>query len=161
MKCHTLPRVLVPVRICRRSVNIFTKYRSSPSLAGKTHTLHETRHDLATGLQQRMADHNLEKPLQSFPPMLNHIVGEPVREDLARQRRYRDARRLPLQHVAEVLEVAVPPAHRAVLELERWDVRHHVDLVVGVHVSAGAVCAGIADLRWSAGNCRGAEVAGK
>lgn len=42
------------------------------------------------------------------------------------------------------------------LELEGWDVGYHVDLVVGVHVAAGAVGAWVADLggfvRWFRGH---------
>jgi hypothetical protein len=78
--------------------------------------------------------------------MLNHIVRKPIRKHLARQWRYRDARRLALQHVPEVLEVAVAPPHGGLLQLEGGDVGHHVDFVVGVHAAAGAVGAWVADL---------------
>ena len=78
--------------------------------------------------------------------MLDHVVAEPVREDLAWQRWDRDARRFALEHVPEVLEVAVASADGGLLELEGGDVGYDVDFVVGVHVAAGAVSARVADL---------------
>jgi len=96
-----------------------------------------------------MANNNLQEPLQALSPMLNHIVTEAIGEDLARQRRDRNARRLALENVAEVLEVGISPAHTAVAELERGDVGAAQDLVVCVHVAAHAVGAGVPDLgRW-------------
>lgn len=82
-----------------------------------------------------MSDDDLQKLLQPLAPVLDDVVAEPVREHLARQRGDRDARALPLQDVAEVLEVAVPPAHGAVLQLEGGDVGPADDLVVGVHLA--------------------------
>ena len=96
-------------------------------------TLHKTRKHLAPRLKQRMPHHYLQEPLQALPPMLNYIVTEPVRENLARQRRYRDPRGLSLQDVTEVFEVGVASAHGRVLELEGGDVGAADDLVVGVH----------------------------
>lgn len=109
-------------------------------------TLHKTCQHLAPRLQQRVSNHDLQKPLQSFPPVLNHVVAEPVREHLSGQRGDGDACALPLQDVAEVLEVGVAPAHDGMLELEGGDVGAADDLVRGVHVARGAVGLGVADL---------------
>jgi hypothetical protein len=111
-----------------------------------THTLNKRRHDFTPRLQERMARHYAQELLQPLPPMLNHVVAEAVRKDLARQRRDRHARRLALQHVPEVLEVGVAAADGRLLEFEGGDVGHDVDLVVGVHVSAGSMCSRVADL---------------
>lgn len=54
--------------------------------------------------------------------MLNHIVGETVRKDFARERRYGDPGGLALQNVAEVLEIAVSAADTRVFQLERWNI---------------------------------------
>ena len=109
-------------------------------------TLHKTRHDLTPRLQQRMPHHNLQKPLQPLPPVLNHIVAEPVRKHLARQGRDRDPCALPLEDVAEVFEVAVASADGAVLELEGGDVGSADDFVVRVHAARSAVGLGVFDL---------------
>lgn len=93
-----------------------------------------------------MAYHNLEELLQPRPSALNHVIAESVREHLAGQRRYGDARTLALQNVTEVLEVGVPAAHGALPQLEGGDVGPADDLVVGVHGAADAVRSGIADL---------------
>lgn len=93
-----------------------------------------------------MAHDDLEKPLQPLPPMLDHVVAEPIRKDLARQRRDGDARALALQDVAEILEVRVAAPHAAVLQLEGRDVGPADDLVVGVHGARGAVRLRVADL---------------
>lgn len=61
--------------------------------------------------------------------MLDHVVAEPVREYLARQRGYRDACGFALEDVAEVFEVAVTAADDAVLELEGGDIGTALDLV--------------------------------
>lgn len=93
-----------------------------------------------------MASDDLQEPLQPLPPMLNHIIAEPVREHLPRQWRDRHPRALPLENIAEVLEIGVSAAHDRMLELEGWDVGSAHDLVGGVHVSRGAVCLGVSDL---------------
>src|SRR5690606_15594107 len=80
-------------------------------------TLHETRQHLTPCLQQRVPHHNLQKPLQPLPSVLNHIVTESIREHLPWQRRDRDARRLPLEDVAEMFEIGVAPADGGVLQL--------------------------------------------
>jgi len=85
-------------------------------------TLHKTRQHLTPGLQERMAHHNLQKPLQALPPMLNHIIAEAICKHFPWQRRDRHARRLALQDVAEVFEVAIAPPHAAVAQLEGGDV---------------------------------------
>ena len=45
-----------------------------------------------------------------------------------------------------MLEVAVASSYGGLLEFEGGYVGYDVDFVVGVHVSAGAVCARVADL---------------
>lgn len=67
--------------------------------------------------------------------MLNHIITETIREDLAGQRWYCDARAFPLQDVTEVFEVGVAASDSAVLELEGGDVRAANYLVIGVHAA--------------------------
>jgi len=93
-----------------------------------------------------MAHHNLQKPLQPLPPMLNHIITKPIRKHLPRQRRDRDTRALALQDIAEVFEVGVAAADGAVFELEGGDVGAADDFVVGVHAARGAVGLRILDL---------------
>ena len=78
--------------------------------------------------------------------MLNHIVAEPIRKHLARQRRYRDAGALSLEDVAEVFKVRVAPADGRRLELKGGDVGAAEDFVGGVHGAAEAVGLGVADL---------------
>ena len=115
-------------------------------------TLHETPQHLTPRLQQRMPDHQLQKPLQAFPSMLNHVIAEPICKHLSRQRRDRHPCALPFQNVAEVFKVTVAAADHGVAQLERRDVRNHVDLVAGVHVAAGgAVGLGILHLRAETG----------
>lgn len=94
-----------------------------------------------------MPHDNLQEPLQSFPPMLNHIVTESIGKDLARQGWNGNPRRFPFQDIAEVFEVGVASADGAVLEFERGDVGTADDFVVGVHASVGAVGLGVLDLR--------------
>lgn len=93
-----------------------------------------------------MTNHDLQKPLQALSPVLDHIVAKSVREDLARERRNRDAGGFALEHVAEVLEVGVASPDGRLLEFEGGNVGDHVDFVVGVHVSSCAVGAGVSDL---------------
>jgi hypothetical protein len=97
--------------------------------------LHKWAQHLTTGLQQRMAHHNLEEPLQSFSSMLDYIVRKTVREDFAWQRWYCHSCRLSLENVAEVLEIAIASADYAVAEFESWDICARVDLVGCVHVA--------------------------
>jgi len=66
--------------------------------------------------------------------VLDYVVGEPVREDLAWQRRYRDSGTFSLEDIAEVLEVGISSADHGVAQLERWDVGSSVYLVRSVHV---------------------------
>jgi hypothetical protein len=93
-----------------------------------------------------MPHHNLQEPLQPLPPMLNHVVAEPVREYLARQRGDSDARGFALEDVAEVFEVAVAAADDAVLKLEGGDIGAALDLVGCVHVAGCAMGLGVLDL---------------
>ena len=60
-------------------------------------------------------------------------VSSGAKTHLPGQRRNRDARALALEDVAEVLEIAVAPAHDRVAQLEGRDVGPGVDLVGGVH----------------------------
>jgi len=124
-------------------------------------TLDKASQHLTTSLQQWMTNNNLQEPLQSLPPMLNHIIAKPVREDLSWQRRNRDSRRLALQNVAEVLEVGIASADRGMAQLESGDVGSAEYLVVGVHVAAHAVGARVAYLEGEvseAAEVRGGEL---
>ena len=94
-----------------------------------------------------MPDHDLQKPLQPFPAVLNHIVAKPVRENLPRQGWDCDSGGLPFEHVAEVFEVGVAAAYDRVSEFESWDVGAGVDLVGCVHAArGGAVGLGVLHL---------------
>jgi hypothetical protein len=93
-----------------------------------------------------MANNNLQEPLKAFPPVLNHIVAKAIRKDLSRQRWDRNARRLSLQYISEVLEIGVSPSYIAMSELKGWYVRAAEDLVICVHIAAHAMSAGVLDL---------------
>ena len=93
-----------------------------------------------------MTDDDLQEALQPLAAVLDDVVGEAVREDLARQRRDGDAGGLALEDVAEVLEVGVAPADGRGAQLEGGDVGAHDDLVRRVHVAACAVGLGVFDL---------------
>lgn len=110
------------------------------------HTLHESSEHLAARLQQRVADDDAQELLEPCAPTLDNVVAEAVRKDLSGQRWDRDARRLALEDVAEVLKVRVPTPHAAHTQLEGGDVRPAHDLVVGVHVPADAMGTRVADL---------------
>ena len=148
------PCITVPIGICEGSCQKFSfkchskTFCSSPdqvlhslgSQVRKTKpTLNETRQNLASRLQKRMPYHNLQKPLQALPSMLNNIVTKSIRKHLPRQRRNRNSSALPLENIAKVLKVRVTSAHNAMVELEGGDVGSADDLVVGVHVAAHAV----------------------
>ncbi len=78
--------------------------------------------------------------------MLNHIIAESIRKDLARKRRDSDASGLALEDVAEVFEVGVAATDRGVTQLEGGDVGAALDFVRCVHGATGAVGAWILDL---------------
>jgi hypothetical protein len=101
-------------------------------------TLNKGGQHLAARLQQRVSDDNLQEALKAFAAVFNHVVGEAVRQDLARQWGNGDARRLALEDVAEGFELVVPAAHRRRLELEGGDVGAHYDLVGRVHAAPDA-----------------------
>ncbi len=109
-------------------------------------TLYKSGEHFAARLQERVADDDLEELFETGAPALDDVVGEAVGEDLAGEGRDGDARALALEDVPEVLEVAVPPAHAALAQLEGGDVGPADDLVVGVHVPRRAVRARVADL---------------
>lgn len=93
-----------------------------------------------------MPSHNLQESLKSLTPVLNDVVTESVRENLARQRGNSHPRALALEDITEILKVGVAAAHYRVLQLERRDVGPADDLVRGVHVPRCAMGLGIADL---------------
>lgn len=93
-----------------------------------------------------MTSNNLQETLQTLAAVLDDVVAEAVRKDLAGQRGDGDARALALEDVAEVLEVGVAATHDRVLQLEGGDVGAADDLVRGVHVPGCAVGLGVADL---------------
>lgn len=109
-------------------------------------TLHKSSQNLTPRLQKRMPNHNLQKLLQPRPPALNNIIAKPIRKHLPRQRRNGHPRTLPLENIAKVLKVGIAPAHGGLAQLEGRDIGAADDLVVGVHVAADAVGAGVADL---------------
>jgi len=86
-----------------------------------------------------MTNNDLQEPLETFPPMLDNIVTEPICEDLARQWRDCHSCRFSLQDLAKVLEIRIAPTNRAMAELEGGDIGTADDLIVGVHTSAHAV----------------------
>lgn len=93
-----------------------------------------------------MACNNLQEPLQSLSPVLNHVIAEAVGEHFPGKRRYCDSGALALQDIPKVLKVGVSPAHNGVFQFEGGDVRSTDDLVGSVHVTGGAMGLGIADL---------------
>lgn len=84
-----------------------------------------------------MPHHNLQKPLQSPPPLLDHGVVETVEVDFAGKGRYADARGLALEQVAEDFEVGVAAADLGAAELEGGDVGAEADEVGGVAGAGG------------------------
>lgn len=108
--------------------------------------LHKRGQHLTARLQQRMADDDLQEALQALAAVLDDVVAEAVRKDLAGQRRDGDAAALALEDVAKVLKVGVAAAHARGLELEGGNVGAAEDLVAGVHGAADAVGLGVADL---------------
>ena len=131
-------------------ITIYPRKQPTPLPRRKTVqklTLHKTPQHLTPRLQQRMTDHNRQKPLQPLPAMLNHVIAETVREHLAGQGGDGDTRTLPLQDLAEIFKVGVAPAHDGVAQLEGRDAGVQVDLVGGVHgAGRGAVGLGVFDL---------------
>jgi hypothetical protein len=67
--------------------------------------LDKTSKHATSCLQQRMANDNLEEPLQTFPALLDDSVVELVEVDLSGQWRNSDAGALALEDIAEVLKV--------------------------------------------------------
>lgn len=92
-----------------------------------------------------MTGNNLQEPLQTLSPVLNHVIAEAVGEHFPRKRRYCDSCAFALQDISKVLEVGVSPAHNGVFQFEGRNVRSADDLVGGVHVTGGSVSLGIAD----------------
>ena len=121
-------------------------FRRRKGYGGGARTLHKGRQHLAPGLQQRVAHDDAQELFQPGPPALDDVVAEAVGKDLAGQRRDRHARRLALQHVAEVLKVRVAAVHRRRPQLEGRDVGPAHNLVVGIHVPSDAVRSRITDL---------------
>ncbi len=78
--------------------------------------------------------------------MLNHIVTKSIGKHLAWQRRNRNPRALPLQDIAEVLEIRIASADGRLAQLEGRNVGSANDLVVGVHVPTHAVGSWVLDL---------------
>lgn len=119
---------------------------SSPGVPIPIWILHKSRKHLTPRLQQRMSDHDLQKPLQPLPSMLNHIITKPVRKHLPRQRRDSNSGALTLKDIAEIFEVGVTAPYGGGLKLEGRNVGSANNLVVGVHMAAYAVRLRIANL---------------
>jgi len=82
-----------------------------------------------------MTGHDLQKTLQSLPPVLNHIIAEPVGEHFPWERRDCDARALALEDIPKVFKVRVAATNDRMLQFESGDVRPADDFVRRVHVS--------------------------
>jgi hypothetical protein len=76
-----------------------------------------------------MAHHNLQEPLQTPPPLLNHTIIETVQVYFSWERGDGDARALALQQVAEDFEVRVAPPHFGAAQLEGRNVGRQADQV--------------------------------
>lgn len=109
--------------------------------------MNKRRKDLASRLQQRVSNYNLQELFQPRATALNHIIAETIRKYLSRQRRDCDSGALTLQNVAEILKVGVATTDAALAQLEGGDVGSAQDFVVGVHGAADAVGAGVSYLR--------------
>lgn len=81
------------------------------------------------GLQQRVTDDNLQKPLETFSALLDDGIVELVEVDLSGQRGNGDAGALALEYVAKVFKVGVTATDAAVAQFERGDVCAQADLV--------------------------------
>jgi len=78
--------------------------------------------------------------------MVCPVFGAETLQAMRRSETYSCA--LPLEYIAEVLEVRVPPADDGVSELEGWNIRARVDFIGGVHGSRRrAMCLRILDLQ--------------
>lgn len=73
--------------------------------AASERTLDKTSEHATSCLQKRMADDNLEEPLQTFPALLDNGVVEFVEVDLSGQWGNGDTGALTLKDIAEVLKV--------------------------------------------------------
>lgn len=109
-----------------------------------------------------MTRNNLQEPLKPLASVLNDVVAEPVGKNLARQWGDSHARALPLQDIAEILEIGVAAAHDGVLQFEGGDVGSADDLVGGVHIAGCSVGLRVAHLWdqvrtgvWSGDVCAG------
>ena len=108
--------------------------------------MYKGRHHFAARLQERVTCHYTKELLEAFAAMLDYVVAKTVCKDLPWQRWDGYACGFALQHVPEVFKVRVAPADRGLLEFEGRDVGYDVYFVVGVHASARAVGARVADL---------------
>ena len=84
------------------SADAFQEEQSSQK---QKHTLDKTSEHATSCLQQRMANDDLEEPLQTFPALLDDGVVELVEVDLSGQWGNGDAGALTLENIAEVLKV--------------------------------------------------------
>lgn len=159
--CSRLPRIAVPVRICRADITIsmpVTRRIPGKGLSSveivevNARTLYEAGQHLASCLQERVSRYDLQEALKPLSPMLNDVVAESVGEDFTRQRRNGHTCALPLENIAEVLEIRVSPAHNRVLQFEGGDVGAADNLVGGVHVSRSSMGLRIAHLRGRVSN---------
>lgn len=112
---------------------------SNRSLTRNPLTLHEACQYFATGLQQRMPHHNLQKPLEPLPPVLDNIITKPICKHLPWQRGYGDPRALPFKYISEIFKVGVAATYGAMLQFEGWYAGPTNYLVVCVHAPRCAV----------------------
>lgn len=73
--------------------------------AGVEDTLNKASEHATSCLQKRMADDNLEEPLQAFPTLFDNGIVELVEVDLSGQWGNSDTGALTLEDIAEVLKV--------------------------------------------------------
>ena len=73
-------------------------------------------------LKERVPGNNGQETLQALTSRLNNLVGETVREDLARERGDVDTRGFTFENIPERFEIRVAPPNERVPEFESRDV---------------------------------------
>lgn len=76
-----------------------------------------------------MTGNNLQEPLQTLSPMLDHIITEAVGEHLPREWRYCNPCALAFQDVSEIFKVGVSSTHDGMFQFESGDVRSADNLI--------------------------------
>ena len=71
-----------------------------------------------TNLKQWMSRNDAEEALEALASGFDHLIGKPVCEDFAGERRNVHSGGFVLQYIAERLKVGIPPTHERVAQLE-------------------------------------------